>query len=292
MADRKNKNKAFIMAGTRFMSIIAISLTLFTLGVVGLLQLSKMSIFKNFEERIEYRIYLPENNSDSDNLMLVNKIKSKKYVMSAIILTPDSMAKIVSDKIGDNPMDVLGYNPFNPMVCINLKQGYIDSLSIIEKDLKTIMPDVELDYQEDQLSSMKKGLGNISHILEAIIILQLIVTFVQISNTTKLLIHSKRMQIRTLSLVGATKYFISKPIVLRSVSDGIIGAIISILILSLLIYGINELWTINLYDVISIKYVLCLYVVLVLISTIISLISSLYTSNKYVRMDGGKINLI
>lgn len=292
MAGRRNKNKAFIMAGTRFMSIIAISLTLFTLGVVGLLQLSKMSVFRNLEERIEYRFYLPEGNSDSDNLTLVNKIKSKRYINSASILTTDSMAKIVSDKIGDNPVDVLGYNPFNPMVCINLKEGYLDSLDIIEKDLKTIISDVKLDYREDQLSSVKKGLGNISHILEIIIVLQLIVTFVQISNTTKLLIHSKRMQIRTLSLVGATKYFISKPIVLRSVADGITGAVISIAILSGLIYVIDEFWNINLYDVISVQYVLLLYVALVLVSTIISLISSLYTSNRYVRMDGGKINLI
>lgn len=292
MAGRRNKNKAFIMAGTRFMSIIAISLTLFTLGVVGLLQLSKMSVFRNLEERIEYRFYLPEGNSDSDNLTLVNKIKSKRYINSASILTTDSMAKIVSGKIGDNPVDVLGYNPFNPMVCINLKEGYLDSLDIIEKDLKTIISDVKLDYREDQLSSVKKGLGNISHILEIIIVLQLIVTFVQISNTTKLLIHSKRMQIRTLSLVGATKYFISKPIVLRSVADGITGAVISIAILSGLIYVIDEFWNINLYDVISVQYVLLLYVALVLVSTIISLISSLYTSNRYVRMDGGKINLI
>lgn len=292
MVDRKNKNKGLIMAGTRFMSVIAIALTLFTLGVVGLFQLSKMSMFKSFEEQIEYRFYLPEYNSDEDNLAIVNKIKSQPGVMSVSLIKPDSIAKIVSDKIGDNPIDVLGYNPFTTMVCINLKEGYLDSLNIVEQNLKHIIPNVKLDYGKEQLFSIKKGLGNISLILQVIIVLQLLVTFVQISNTTKLLIHSKRMQIRTLSLVGATKYFISKPIVIRSVVDGFVGALIAITMLTGVIYSINELWNISLYQIVSLKYVLIMYAILILISTIISMLSSFYTTNKYVRMDGGKINLI
>jgi len=60
---------------------------------------------------------------------------------------------------------------------------------------------------------------------------------VSIDNTIRLAMFSNRFLIKTMQMVGATKSFIRKPFVMRSIKLGMIGAVLAVLaLIGVLIY--------------------------------------------------------
>nr|HRM13528.1 ABC transporter permease [Flavobacterium sp.] len=58
-----------------------------------------------------------------------------------------------------------------------------------------------------------------------------------INSSLRLSIHSNRFIIKTMQMVGATKSFIRKPFVMRSIKLGMIGAVLAVLaLIGVLIY--------------------------------------------------------
>lgn len=291
----RSPKRGFIVLSTRFMSIVAISLTLFTLGIMGVLHFVRVSLVRDLEERVEYRIAVPDGYTKPYVNSIINKISKEPYVIRAAIISEDSIANSIKTKLGDDPVEVLGYNPFNPIICINIKDIYAtnsDSVQMIQNKLSQYLPSANISYKKEVVDNLREGIGKISIFLKAFIIFQLFVTIIQIGNTTKLIIYSKRSQIRTLSLVGASKGFISKPFVVSAIIDGLIGAIISFLIIWGSIELINKISTISLLEIIGYNNLFLLSGLLIFLSVAIAGITAFVTTSKYIRMDSGKINLI
>jgi cell division transport system permease protein len=98
------------------------------------------------------------------------------------------------------------------------------------------------------------------------------------------MVFSKRFIIRTMQLVGATKGFIRKPFLYKSMWHGFIASIISTILIAGLIYVIqNELKGISL----MIDYVFAgiLFGGLILLGIIINLICTFFSLNKYLNIE-------
>ncbi len=59
----------------------------------------------------------------------------------------------------------------------------------------------------------------------------LIVTMIVISNTVKLSVYAKQDLIQNLKSIGATKLFIKTPFIIEGILEGLIGAILAIIVL-------------------------------------------------------------
>jgi len=67
-------------------------------------------------------------------------------------------------------------------------------------------------------------------------LLLLLISLTLINNTIRLAIYSKRFIIRSMLLVGATQGFIRKPFVMTGVFQGVLSALLAIILLSALLY--------------------------------------------------------
>ena len=74
--------------------------------------------------------------------------------------------------------------------------------------------------------------------LVAAFILTILVIF-SIDSTIRLAMYSNRFLIKTMQMVGATRWFIAKPIDLRAVINGLISALLAIGLLVIAIYLIE-----------------------------------------------------
>ena len=68
----------------------------------------------------------------------------------------------------------------------------------------------------------------------------LVVSLILLSNTIRLAIFSKRYLINTMKLVGATKWFIIKPFLASSITQGLWAGLIACCLFAGAIYGLNE----------------------------------------------------
>ena len=105
-----------------------------------------------------------------------------------------------------------------------------DSLNILAANLQTAYPGVisEFQFPAETVTKVSKFVKTAAIIfLIAAIILTILVVF-SIDNTIRLAMYSNRFLIKTMQMVGATRWFIAKPINRRAFINGIVASLIAI----------------------------------------------------------------
>lgn len=246
MANLRNKSvlmsqsgKASIKRGkpSYFMSILGVTLVLFLLGIIGWLIINANTLGSHFKENVEVNVYIRENLNPKDSIALVQYIASKPYVRE-YVYTNKAMAKKKYLEDGNEDWDkVLTENPLPNSIDFKLKKEYVnvDTLANIKRDLEqqTYVSDVQ--YQQALVDKLNKNIQRISAILLAIAIILALVVIFLIDNTIRLAMFSNRFLIKTMQMVGATRWFIAKPMNVRAVINGAISGLIAVVAVFLLV---------------------------------------------------------
>ena len=103
-----------------------------------------------------------------------------------------------------------------------------------------------------------------------------------INNTIRLSLYSKRLLIKSMRLVGATRGFIRKPFLISSIIQGLWGAGIAIILLGVLMYFAKSELP-ELVDLNDIELLLKVLIYVVVGGVFISGISTYFAVNKYLR---------
>lgn len=282
----------------RLVSIAGLTVSLFTLGLIALMRIGVYSLGQTVKEQITFSIDIPEQMTSRNQLKdLENKLKQLSGVMNLNYINADSAASVVAQKIGQTPeemLGLLGYNPFSPMFQFQVHANNLvpDSLQLLETQIATLGLETRLSYQGDLLESVEYNRQRLEWIFWALLAIQLIFTFIQLNNTTRLGIYADRLKIRTLSLVGASSWFIRRPIVGRSLLDGLISAVLAIGALGIFIVGIGRWFDLPIAQSLDLKLLVLATVGLAVVSMLSCSVTALRASRKYIRMDGNKIHLI
>ncbi len=266
-------------------SVVSISLVLFMIGLVGLLILTSGQLSNYVKENINISVILKDNTKDIDVKHLQKTLDASDYVKSTKFVSKDQAAKSFEKELGEDFTNFLGYNPLLSSIDVKLKADYanIDSLKIIEAKLLKNTEVKEVFYQKSLIHLVNKNIKKISLIFLAFSALLFLISLTLINNTIRLSVYSKRLIINTMQLVGATRNFIRKPFLLKSIILGLISSIFAITLLSVLIYYFQR----EAYQIISfnnISIISILFLIVTIIGILISLISTYFSVNKYLRI--------
>ena len=231
--------KASIKRGkpSYFMAILGVTLVLFLLGILGWLIINANKLGQHFKENVEVSVDIRGNLNPKDSIALVQYIASKPYVREYTYVTKE-MAK--KKYIGDGNEDwnkVLTENPLPNSIDFKLKIEYVnvDTLANIKKDLEQQTYVSEVRYQQALVDKLNKNIRRISVILLVIAVILSLVVIILIDNTIRLAMFSNRFLIKTMQMVGATRWFISKPMNIRAIINGAISGSIAVTAVFLLI---------------------------------------------------------
>ncbi len=222
-----------------FSVVLSVFLVLFLLGVLGLFIINSKKLSDNFKEEIAMTVFFKNEAKDSTLKAFGNELKTMKFVKSSVYVTKEAAAKQHTDIIGEDFMTFLGTNPLQNSYDIYLNAEYIDAVNIqkIERQLRAneMISDIVYDKQLVNLVN-----DNIKKVSMWILIISGFLAFIAvllINSSMRLSIYSNRFIIKTMQMVGATKSFIRKPFIMRSIKLGIIGSILAIIaLLGLLFY--------------------------------------------------------
>jgi len=271
-------------------SIISITLVLFMLGVLGLLILNAQRLSEYVKENIGFSIILKENVKEVDVILLQKTLDAAEYVKSTKYITKEQAAKELQEELGENFIDFLGYNPLLASIEVHLYADYAnpDSIKIIEQDFQQYEQIKEVFYQKSLVSLVNENIRKISFIILIFSGLLFLIAIALINNTIRLSVYSKRFIINTMQLVGATRGFIRRPFLFRSVWQGIVAALLAIGLLSGVLYLAQKEFkeVINFQDV---EIIGILFLGVLAIGIIINWISTFFAVSKYLRMNVDKL---
>ena len=104
-----------------------------------------------------------------------------------------------------------------------------------------------------------------------------------IDNTIRLAMFSNRFLIKTMQMVGATRWFIAKPLSARAILNGAISAIIAIALVYLMIRTVQNYWP-EISALQDTRLMILLFIGLLVIGITITLLSTYRSVLKYLRM--------
>ena len=225
-----------------FSVVISISLVLFLLGLLGLLVLNTKKVADHFKEKIALTIYLKDTAKAIEIKQLEKSLALAAYTKSTTFISKDEAAEEHSKDIGENFMDFLGYNPLQNSIDVYLKADFVDAAKIEGINASIVKKSFvdEVIYDRPLISLLN---DNIKRISFWVLLISGIFTFIAvllINSSIRLSVYSKRFIIKTMQMVGATKKFIRRPFVWKSVRLGMIGALVAMVGVGLVLYYLNE----------------------------------------------------
>ena len=222
-----------------FSVVLSIFLVLFLLGMLGFFIINSKKLADDFKEKIAMTVFFKNEANDSIIKAFDGELKKAPFAKSYVYVTKEAAAKQHTDIIGEDFLEFLGENPLQNSFDIHLKADYVvkDSITKIESGLRknAMVSDIVYDKQLVNLVN-----DNIKKVSMWILIVSVFLTFIAvllINSSLRLSIHSHRFIIKTMQMVGATKSFIRKPFVMRSLKLGLLGAGLAIIaLIGVLIY--------------------------------------------------------
>jgi len=266
-------------------SVISISLVLFMLGLIAILLLNTHKISVVVKENIGFSVILKESVKEADRLQLQKNLDALRFIKSTEYISKEQAAKEFQQELGEDFVSFLGSNPLLSTIDVRLYADYAnrDSIVKVKKEIQKYEQVKEVYYQESLVNKINENVRKISLVILIICGALFIIAISLINNTIRLSVYSKRFIINTMQLVGATKSFIRKPFLYKSVLQGIYCSGIAI---TMLLFFINwlekQLEGIVKLNELSTIFILCS--MLLFIGICINLISTWFSVNKYLRL--------
>ena len=285
MAKHEEKNYRKRLHSSYITTVVSVSLVLFMLGLLGLIILHAKKLSDYVKENIGFSIIMKDNVKEAGIIKLQKILDATEYVKSTKYITKEEAAKEFAAELGEDFTSFLGYNPLLPTIEVRFKAEYAnnDSLAIIKKEILEDSNVKEVFYQESLVDVVNKNVRKISFILFGFSLLLLVIAIALINNTIRLSVYSKRFIIRSMQLVGATRRFISRPFIMIGILQGVIGAIVAILLLIGIIY-IAQRELPELVSLQDIDMFLSLFGMVILAGILISWLSNYFAVRKYIRL--------
>jgi len=272
--------------------VISITLALFVTGLFGLIMIYSQELERLVRENIRVQVYLKNGLTETQRLQVEKKLETLTYVnksatpeTSIQFISKDEAAKKFIAETGEDFTKFLGENPLHDAYLINIDPSYHskENMNKISKEIENMNGVFQVFYVEGLIESINKNVTRLGIILMGLITLLLITVVLLINNTLRLALFSQRFLIRSMQLVGAKKWFIQKPFLVRSLAYGILSGILASILIWILIHYANQ----NIEDLMSLQNnerIFTLMGILLIVGAIVGVGSTYFSIRKYLMM--------
>ena len=225
-----------------FSVVISISIVLFLLGILGLFLLNTKNLVSHFKEQIVMTVFLKESAKDIEISQMQKKIQLNSATRKVTYTSKEEAAELYARDIGEDFVEFLGYNPLLNSLDIYFNSTYVNNLSLNETKTEIEVSDFvdEVVFDQPLVALLDENIQRVSFLLLMISTLFIVIALLLINSSIRLSIYSKRIIIKTMQLVGATKSFIRKPFILNHIRLGILSSILALIGLSFLLWEIDK----------------------------------------------------
>ena len=289
--DKRLKRK---VRNSYIVSTVSITLVLFLLGSVGYLMTAALKVARTLQESIAVTVELTNDLSDEQRAEIETRLAAEDLIATIEFSSREAKGEDAEFRkmFGAEFEEVLPENPLLDSFELTLTAASADQalrddlIGAIER-----IPGVErVSYPAQVADRLHATVSKIRLVLILFGGALLIISLILLSNTIRLAIFSKRYLINTMKLVGATKWFIMKPFLKSSITQGVLAGVAASLLFALAVYGLNEAVP-EFVTFAEIEKIACILAGMILGGVLISGLFTFAALNKFVNMKSNKIYL-
>jgi cell division transport system permease protein len=214
-------------------------------------------------------------------------IAATPYAKNVEYIDKEKAKTIWNKENNEDWSKILDVNPLPESIDFFAKAAYVnpDSLSKISESIASNFKNdvADIQYPKSLVTNLNERATKVGFIFLVMSIILSTIVIISIDNTIRLAMFSNRFLIKTMQMVGATRNFISKPLVIRALLNGLISAFIAIFLLFGLIQWATAQFP-QLQTLQGIGNSLILFGGLIIIGVGISVLSTYRSVVKYLKM--------
>lgn len=261
---------------------------LIMIGVAFLLFVNIDSMLGDISQENVIMVFIEDDATDDEIVEMGRKIRDIENVQEAVFVPKEEAFPEVMESIGSAAALFEGMEsdllPDAYEITLNDMEKYDASVKELEK-LDNV---IQLRHNREFASQLTNIRTTGGYISIAVILMLLVVSLFIISNTVKVTMYNRRLEIKIMKSVGATKWFIRWPFIVEGVVLGVISGLISLGIV-FVIYHFASDAVADISGVFAVKpvpfkdYVLVMLAAFVATGVITGAFGSIVSMNKYLK---------
>lgn len=275
-------------------STVSMALVLFILGTIGFAMLSLLKSSKQVREGVVMIVELKDGFSSEKRDSLQLKIADNRLVAAVDFVSKD-------EKLADEDFrrafdidikDILSDNPLPDSFDVTLSSAAAEAeeLEAFVQDIKQLDGVSYVSYPKELVAQVHSVLDVMQLLIFAFGAVMLVISFVLLGNTVRLAIFSHREAIKTMKLVGATKWFIIRPFLGRSLLQGLLAGVVAIMLFVAALFGLQ--YSLPGFEVMAqLQMVAVVAGAMVVLGIVLSTLFTFVAVNKCVNMRSNKLYL-
>lgn len=273
-------------------STISISLVLFLLGSVGYLLASALGTAHTLRQNITLSVELDNSLSERRKTALEDEIKALEGVSKVTYADR-------SEKLDDAEFrrmfaaefeEILEENPLRNSFEVAVASAEREVMDSLVDRLSAMEGVVYVAYPAATIERLHSAINKITIVLIAFGGALLIISLILLNNTIRLAIYSRRYLINTFKLVGATKWYIMRPLLGTAAKQGFWAGFCASLLFGGSLYALSGAMP----EIVSMSELVKIGIIvggMILLGLVISLLFTTFAVNKFVNMKSNKIYL-
>lgn len=295
MSSVKEKRMRRQVRRSYIISTVSIALVLFMLGTVSYVTLSAISAASLLRDSVVVSVEVAPDTEEGLQAGVRRVIEGSQMVESIEFLGRD--AKLEDEEFRrqfDVDLDLLlGENPLYDSFEVRLKgehsnaedvEAFVALVSEVEGVEHVATPPVDI------VESMHRTITHATVALLIFLGVLLVISMLLLNNTIRLAIYAKRYLINTMKLVGATKWYIMRPLLVDAFKQGVVAGVVASVMMCGIVYGADS-FTPDGIVMLDIKEVSAIVGSIVALGIVITVCFSAFAVNKFVNMKSNKIHL-
>jgi cell division transport system permease protein len=230
------------LISTYFSVVLSISLVLFLTGILGILLLNSKKVADHFKEQIVMTIYVKDSAKEIELKQLQKTLRLNVATKKVNYVSKEEASQRHAHEIGEDFIEFLGYNPLLNSIDVYFKAAFLNPamVSKLSKDIELYSYVSEVVYDKPLLELLDQNIKKITFWMLLASGVFIFVAVLLINSSIRLSIYSKRLIIKTMQLVGATKRFIRSPFIKTHLLMSTFGSIIAMAGMAAVIYEMQK----------------------------------------------------
>lgn len=222
-------------------SVSTVAAALFIFGIFMLLVVNVNKIVNTVESEIEIKAFLKEDVTTIQKQQIEKDIKEIEEVKEVKFESQEEALEKFKADLGEKADLANGLELENPLpASFIIKVNTPENVAAVSAKLRNYPEVDKVNDGQEMVETIIKVTGFIKATSILLMVILGVIAISLISNTIKLTVFARKKEIGIMKYIGATDWFIRWPFVIEGMLMGLLGAIISIIILGLgYSYGAN-----------------------------------------------------
>lgn len=279
---RKNKGSSTIAAT----SVVSIAMVLFMMGLLMLVVWFGKKKSDELKEKVELTLFFKTDASGEDIQRVRQQLRQNEMVKDVEFRSAEDVAQAYAAEVGKDFIEVIGYNPLGAELVVKLKSAYATDANLIKLKATLIHEPAtrDIEFKSAMLDQINVNVQKISMLVGGALVVFLLISIALINGTIRLQIYSRRFLIKSMQLVGATKWFITRPFIYSSMGYGFYGAVLSWIFLGGMMYGAYS-YDPQLEKYYTLEELAILASFLLVLGIVFTCISSFFVTRRYLKLN-------